>query len=205
MEAHTKSRPQVVLLDLGGVLVELSGVAEFGSMLGKSEVSEVWRTWLGSPAVRRFERGATDPDTFAQELVAELSLPIAPATFLERFATWARALYPGALTLIEQLRSQTTVACLSNTNDLHWQGPMRRFGLHGAFDQCFLSHQLGCLKPDRDVFDRVQQSLGVPAEAVLFLDDNQINVDAAREAGFDAHVAHGVTGAQAVLRRYALP
>jgi len=41
--------------------------------------------------------------------------------------------------------------------------------------------------------------LGCPAEQILFLDDNQINVDGARAAGLLAERAVGVTQAQAIL------
>lgn len=207
MDPTQRANPEVVLFDLGGVIVELSGVTEFGAMLGDKSLAEVWRTWLHSPAVRRFERGETGPEAFASELVSELDLPVRPDAFLIRYANWVRGLYPDALALIEGVRGSATVACLSNTNDLHWQGPMRRFGLHDAFDRCFLSHQMGRLKPDPDVFEYVLSALDVEPRSVLFLDDNQINVDAARQAGIDAHVVRGVRGnegAKALLQTYGL-
>src|SRR5437868_11058173 len=43
----------------------------------------------------------------------------------------------------------------------------------------FVSHLTGRIKPDADAFTHVLGSLGCPASAVLFLDDNRMNVAAA--------------------------
>ena len=150
--------------------------------------------------MRRFERGLCDPDVFAREIVAELDLPIEPSRFLERFATWPERLYPGAMALVSAVRRKVQVACLSNSNALHWAGPMREFGLHEAFDHTFVSHEMGTLKPDREAFDHVLQRLQAAPQHILFMDDNQINVDAARSSGIDAHRVRGIAEARALLR-----
>ena len=43
---------------------------------------------------------------------------------------------------------------------------------------------VGCRKPDREIYDIVLERLGLPAQACLFVDDVDVNVDAAREIGF---------------------
>ncbi len=48
------------------------------------------------------------------------------------------------------------------------------------------------------------EDLGVEAGRVLFLDDNQINVDGALAAGLQAEVTKGPIEAGAVLARYGL-
>jgi putative hydrolase of the HAD superfamily len=57
-------------------------------------------------------------------------------------------------------------------------------GWLAGFDFQFLSFQMGYVKPDREVFVRTAQLLDRPRESVLFLDDNAINVEVARAAGF---------------------
>ncbi len=46
--------------------------------------------------------------------------------------------------------------------------------------------------------------LGIEPGHILFLDDNQINVDGARAAGWSAEVAKGPAEAAAALERYGL-
>ena len=63
----------------------------------------------------------------------------------------------------------------------------------------FLSFQIGLLKPDADVFEYVSQAVGLSPARVLFLDDNLINVEAARHAGFEAIQVRGVNEARTSL------
>ncbi len=192
---------QVVLFDVGGVLVQLSGVTTVLSWVAdRWTPAEVWRRWLQSPAVRAFETGRTDADTFAAELVAELELGVAPRLFLQSFAGWPTGLYPGARELIARIPTHVTRALLSNSNALHWPRVLDEFGLGALFEHRFVSHLTGRIKPDRDAFEHVVSSLGCDAASIFFLDDNLMNVEAARDAGMQAAVATGIEGAEEALR-----
>jgi HAD superfamily hydrolase (TIGR01509 family) len=67
-----------------------------------------------------------------------------------------------------------------------------------------LSFELGLLKPDVTAFAQVASMLGVPAERVLFLDDNAVNVAGAAAAGFQAFRAAGVDEARQYLAEAAV-
>ena len=47
----------MVLFDLGGVLIELGGVAAMRELTGIESDDELWRRWLGCRWVRSYERG----------------------------------------------------------------------------------------------------------------------------------------------------
>lgn len=189
---------RVVLFDLGGVLFELGGVADFGRMIGESRPERIWEAWNSNPWVRAFERGKCDRQRFAQGLVDDLRLPLAPDAFLERFASWMIGPFAGAEELVREAAREASVGCVSNTNGVHW--PLQAAApLVDAFEHVFLSHQLGLVKPDSALFDRVVEATGHPPETILFLDDIESNVAAARAAGIDAYLALGVGGARDVL------
>jgi putative hydrolase of the HAD superfamily len=193
---------RVVLFDVGGVLVRLSGVATVMSWVAdRWTPADVWHRWLHSPAVRAFETGRIDADTFAADLVAELQLGVAPSVFLESFAGWPTGLFPGARELITRIPGHFTRALLSNSNSLHWPRVEGEFGLGALFEHRFVSHLTGRIKPDRDAFEHVVSSLGCDAASVFFLDDNLLNVEAARAAGMQGDVVTGVEGAERALRR----
>ncbi len=63
---------------------------------------------------------------------------------------------------------------------------------------------MGLVKPDRDAFDHAVSGLDCRAETILFLDDNTINVDAARAAGLNAEKARGPREARHVIAAYGL-
>jgi glucose-1-phosphatase len=196
---------KVVLFDVGGVLVQLSGVATvLGWVADRWTPAELWRRWLHSPAVRAFETGRTDATTFAADLVAELELGVEPALFLESFAGWPTGLYPGTRELLDRIPAHVTRALLSNSNALHWPRVEGEFGLGELIEHRFVSHLTGRIKPDRDSFEHVVSSLGCDAASVFFLDDNLMNVEAAREAGMQGAVAVGIEQAEQALRHAAV-
>jgi len=193
-----------VVFDLGGVLVELGGVREFGDMIGEPDDSLVWSRWLESPWVREYERGRCTTDAFADGLVQEFGLGCTPAEFLDRFRAWPKGLIGGATELVERVSRELPVACLSNTNALHWEHQADAFRLADLFPTRFLSHELDLIKPDREIYEHVVEALALPAESILFLDDNQPNVEAARAAGLRAERTIGPESARQHLERHGL-
>jgi putative hydrolase of the HAD superfamily len=195
---------EVVLFDLGGVLVELGGVGEMARFAGEDSEDELWRRWLECPWVRRFERGQCDAESFSHGMVEAWSLTVGPREFLEAFEMWPRGLLPGAHELVRSVATTIRVGCLSNTNSLHAQRQWTEFGIGELFHEHFFSHEMGLVKPDREAFDHVLAALERPGDRVLFLDDNQINVDGARAAGLRAERARGPSEARAVLEAFGL-
>lgn len=207
MDEHTNARaarknapPDVILFDLGGVLVEWDAVEPLIALcrrpLGRDEAR---RFWLESPWVRAFESGSCDADAFAAGVVAELSLGCSPAEFLAAFTSWDRGPSPGALELLDELAPRFFLACLSNNNAIHWSRLRDEFGLGARFRRCYISYETGKFKPDAAAFHHVRADLGVTAERILFLDDNPECVRAARGTGMEAQEAHGVAGTRAIL------
>jgi hypothetical protein len=69
----TSAATRVLLFDVGGVLVQLSGVETMLRWMGEEATSDrMWRMWLQSTPVREFERGRIGADEFAAAVTAEL-------------------------------------------------------------------------------------------------------------------------------------
>lgn len=68
------------------------------------------------------------------------------------------------------------------------------------FTREFYSCSLDVAKPDVAFFERVLHALNLRGNNVLFLDDRQENVEAARRVGLVAAVYAGESGAQALHR-----
>jgi putative hydrolase of the HAD superfamily len=182
--AQENRSDNVLLFDLGGVLVENRGREALSAMLPRPlPTHEMWRKWLDSRAVKQFESGRISADEFAATFVHEWEIGLEPSVFIGEFATWPKGLYEGAEALLARLKGEHHLACLSNTNAIHWA----RFPqLHALFDSCFLSHEMGHVKPDREAFEYPLARLGVPPADVWFFDDLLPNVEAALELGMNA-------------------
>ncbi len=189
---------KVLLFDLGGVLVQNNGPDALGALLPRPlPVQEMWRKWLDSQVVKQFERGRISPEEFAVGFVDEWEIGLDPSVFISEFASWPKGLYEGAEALLVRLKGDHHLACLSNTNAIHWA----RFPqLHALFDSCFLSHEMGHVKPDREAFEFPLARLGVLPADVWFFDDLTPNVAAAREVGMNAFQVDGFGEIVSILR-----
>ena len=200
---------KTLLFDLGGVLVELSGVANMMSWSDLTE-DEIWHRWTRSASVRKFESGECSADYFSRQIVLEFALTVSPESFLDAFAAWPVP-YPGACDLLEHLSSRFTLACLSNTNHLHWQRFENETELLSHFHITLPSHITGKVKPDAEVYYHALDVLDQKPESIFFMDDNQPNIESARQAGIQAELTRSLTGvvenleARGLLSGYTIP
>lgn len=185
------------MFDLGGVLVDLSGLDRFLVRHGLV-ADQFGPRWLGLGAGNDFECGLTSPEEFARAFLDEFELLLAPEQFLAEFAEWPSGLLPGAARLVEDLGDVVT-ATLSNTNSIHWSSSFSRRTLHALFDRHFPSFELGLAKPDVAIFERVVQLLETDPVEIAFVDDNLVNVEAARTVGLTAFHVQGPAEARAAL------
>jgi len=182
-----------LLFDVGGVLVELGGVEVILEWLGNTITAEqLWGRWLQSQAVRQFETGQIDAPAFAAGVIAEFGLAVDPQHFLESFVGWPTGLYPGTLEMLARIPRRYRRALLSNSNALHWPRVLDEMGLGAAVEHHFVSHQTGRIKPDREAFEHVLESLGTQPAQVLFFDDNALNIEAAQSLGMHAVRVRGL-------------
>jgi len=192
---------QAVLFDMGGVIVQLDSLV---NVLGPSTlaVDDVWTGWILSEAVQSFERGRCGLDEFAEAIVDELGLVGTPQEFVDRFKRFPMGLYPGAVELVESVPATVTTGVLSNTSALHWDHQADGETVRGLCDHAYLSYEIGLAKPGHEIFDYAVADLGVSADSVLFIDDNQINVDGGIAAGLQAGLAKGPEQAMLVLQEF---
>jgi len=181
----------VLLFDLGGVLIDFAGFEEMGPLLTEPLPRATVRTrWIRSEAVRLFERGEISPRQFADQSLVEWSLTMAPEAFLDLFTRWARGLYPGAEQLLGRIRKGYRLACLSNSNELHT--PLHREAIQPFIERCFFSNEIGSVKPEAQIFEHAIRKLGTDAGRIAFFDDTAVNVEAAKAAGLKAFLVDGI-------------
>lgn len=192
---------RAVLFDMGGVVIQLQPLAH---VLGPTPLSpeEIWNVWILSEAVQSFETGKCSVEQFATAIVDELSLQGTSDEFIDRFKRFPQGLFPGAVEMVASVPDDVVKGVLSNTNALHWDHQIDNEVVRGLFDREYLSYALGLAKPEREIFDHAVADLGLDASQVLFIDDNQINIDGAKAAGLQVGLAKGPVEGNKVLQRF---
>lgn len=189
----------VIVFDLGGVLLDISGVQAILEWRNHQEnLPEFWLKWINSPSVRGFESGQIEADQFIEGVVTEFELPVDGKTFAQSYASWIKGMFSGAEQLLTQLKPNYQLACLTNTNSLHWPEVIKT-GVIDFIDTPFVSFEMGEVKPEIAIYQIMLAQLNVEPQRVLFLDDNQVNVDAANACGICAYKAVGLEQVKQVL------
>jgi len=174
---------KAVVFDIGGVLCRLNPPAD---LFDPATVEQI------TPAVHNLDAGEVAPDDFIDYAASVSGKPADEIAGV--FDGWIGEAYPDLERLIDDLHAAgLTTACLSNTNARHWgvlvgdpeadppvagRVPLDR--LHHRF----ASFQLGRRKPLRDIYDHAAALLALPPASLIFFDDTEANVAAARDAGW---------------------
>ena len=190
---------EALVFDLGGVLIEFGGFEALAALLPEPLGSaEIRSRWIASPAVTAFERGHIGPREFGERFVAEWPISLSAEDFVEAFRSWVLPLSDEARALVADLAGRRRIACLSNCNELHWEtlGPP----VEEHFEHAFVSFQLGLAKPDRRIFEHMVSALRVAPERIVFFDDTDENVAAARNLGIRSECVRGLEDLRARLR-----
>ena len=199
---RSSTEVQVLLFDLGGVLVEYSGVEGLGALLPTPmSEAEVRSRWSECGQTSAFCLGHIGSQDYSVGFCQTWQIDLPPEQFLHEFRSWARRLYPGAAELLTSLRMRYRIAVLSNSNEAHWDRTMNELGMAALCDDAISSHHVGLAKPDTHIFQLTLSRLGVEPGRVAFFDDSAANVEAARATGMRAFHVRGIDQVRATLAR----
>ena len=101
------------------------------------------------------------------------------------------ALDEDLINYLRNLRPHYKTALLSNAWDDLRQMIEEIWKIDDAFDQILISAEVGLVKPDRLIYERIISDLGVKPTEAVFVDDFPQNVEAAKAAGLEAIHFHG--------------
>ncbi len=194
----TMHPPRVVCVDLGGVVVRICRSWHEGCAAANIAVRGDWGSSddptqpLRHAAIDRYQRGLTSYAAFLDELSA-LSRGLYTTDEIDRIHMgWILGDYPAIADLFARIRAAgVPVACLSNTNDAHWQQMRATSAAFAAIDLHHASHLLALNKPDSAIYEAFERATGFAAHEIFFADDLIENVRAAEARGWQAiHIDH---------------
>ena len=202
--------PDFVFLDLGQVIVSFDRDRAIAQAIATSggDPAAVAEMLLDLDWHDALERGAVDWAGFHAEFCQRTGTTPDSAT-LARAVSDMFSLKIDMLPLITRLtRAGCGLGILSNTCGPHWDHLTQVAGygvLKNGFDTIVLSHEVGCRKPEPEIFATAARMAGAAPERIFFTDDIEQHVVAARAAGWDAEVFTSAIGLAEALTRRGLP
>jgi putative hydrolase of the HAD superfamily len=211
--ASADNHIEAVISDFGGVLTNRlveafaafqddSGISMEQLGRGMQRVSER----DGEYPLFRLERGELSEARFLDDLCWGLEAELGHRPTLHRFREiYFEALRPNQpmLDLMQELRGRGYRMAILTNNVREWEPLWRaKLPVDEIFELVVDSAFVGMRKPDPPIYHLTLERLGgVPAQRALFVDDNEGNIEAARELGMRA--VHFRSNEQAIpeLRR----
>lgn len=137
-----------------------------------------------------YDEGKLSGIAFWQKLIRDAKLDLGPSAVEELNDCDARMWTTQNPAMVAwQLRLKDhgiRTAILSNMGDSVLDSIKRKFAWISHFDVLVWSYQLHMAKPDPEIYLYTLQQLGTRPDETLFLDDKQVNIDAALDLGMKA-------------------
>jgi putative hydrolase of the HAD superfamily len=189
--AVTRPVSKVVLIDLGGVLIDdhlPAAAAAWGARLGISQRAFLAAVFGGSDDQVLIGR-VSEPEWWG---IVAARLRAGPALLAElRQDLASREVWDQALVaLLRRLRAHARTAIVSNA----WPGTrarMSRAGMLDITDEVVLSCEAGYAKPDPRIYHVALRQLQASPGSALFIDDTPGHVVAAQALGMTGHLHTG--------------
>ena len=132
-------KPKVLLFDLGGVIVRWTGLEELSALTGLSR-DEVLATFELSDIFKAYQIGQCDDASFITALISEFKLDKSPSRDDASLANMGRRNLYRHQRGPHHTAAKHTIACLSNTNALHWAWLENHIATADYFDYSYASH-----------------------------------------------------------------
>ena len=181
-----------LIFDLGGVIITLApdeALRRFKS-LGLENAEEQMDAYTQMGIFGQLEEGKISAEAFREELSRQVGREVTYDECRHAWLGYVKEVPQRNLDVLQRLRSEGyRLILLSNTNPfmMSWvRSP--EFDGHGHsidyyMDACYLSYQLGVMKPDTEFFHRVLMTEKIMASETLFIDDGPRNVATASQMG----------------------
>jgi len=185
---------KAIIFDIGGVLIELDPgrcVQAFKNDLGFKRITEILDPSHQKGIYGDMEAGILPADEFRRLILAESRPDARPEDVDKAMAALLVGMREETVELIKRLRERYPLYLLSNNNPISMARTyqiMRENGIEPetSFRGQFISWEMKMLKPSKEIYLEAVRRVGFPAEEILFIDDNQANVDAAASVGMQA-------------------
>ncbi|MBK7227755.1 MAG: HAD family phosphatase [Ignavibacteriales bacterium] len=182
-----KRKYSAIVFDLGQVIVPFD-YKYFVEKVNKHK-SGIGETFLelynqNYSIHRNYEKGLITEAVFISKMLEYLDDCIDGETFCKYWSD-IFSVDEKVVSLLPELKKRFKLFLISNTNSIHKKYGFEHYEFLKLFDKLFLSHEVGFIKPEKEIYQAVEKVSGFPSEEHIFIDDILEYVNVAKSLGWD--------------------
>ena len=192
----------VILFDVGGVLLTNGwDHGERAAAVEKFHMDAADLNARNEEVFAAWDRGEITMDDYLNFTVFHEPRSFSREEFVAFLLDQSRLLPDGALDILKELAASGKFILGALNNEAREPNDYRfnKFGLRSYFDVTLSSCYLGMRKPEEAIFRLAIDVMGGKSERILFIDDRQENVEAARAMGIVAILFKGANALRSEL------
>lgn len=183
----SKRKYSAIVFDLGQVIVPFD-YKYFVEKVNKHK-SGIGETFLelynqNYSIHRDFEKGLITEAVFISKMLEYLDGCIDGETFCKYWSD-IFSVDEKVVSLLPELKKRFKLFLISNTNSIHKKYGFEHYEFLKLFDKLFLSHEVGFIKPEKEIYQAVEKVSGFPSEEHIFIDDILEYVNVAKNLDWD--------------------
>ncbi|MCF7921594.1 MAG: HAD family phosphatase [Candidatus Marinimicrobia bacterium] len=189
---NPQQKIKAIFFDIGGVLVKVDSsgsIHKLSEELGLS--SEKIKQGMTRELLNAYEKGHLTSNQFYEQLL--INYDSQQTMDMDTFKSyWQDVLFPCAesVAFLQRACQDFPVWLLSNTNDFHYDLLIQDFPFMKWVTGGTYSFMVGSMKPEPLIYETAIKQSGFRPEEILFIDDLEVNIQAANHLGI--HVIHYV-------------
>lgn len=184
-----------VIFDIGNVLIEWQPERFFDATVGEGRRREMFAAIDLHDINDEVDRGANFRDTIYAAADANPEFRAEVRMWHDNWLELATPAIPQSVRILRSLRAKgVPVFALTNFGIQTFEIAEPVYPFLGEFDRRYISGHMGVIKPDAEIYQRLEDDCGIDPATLLFTDDLIDNIRAANARGWQTHLFEGPQG-----------
>jgi 2-haloacid dehalogenase len=184
-----------VIFDIGNVLIEWQPERFFDATVGEGRRREMFEAIDLHDINDEVDRGANFRDTIYAAADANPEFRAEVRMWHDNWLELATPAIPQSVRILRSLRAKgVPVFALTNFGIQTFEIAEPVYPFLGEFDRRYISGHMGVIKPDAEIYQRLEDDCGIDPATLLFTDDRIDNIRAANARGWQIHLFEGPQG-----------
>lgn len=196
---------KALLFDLGNVIINISfqNALEIWAYHSGVDRAVLAARFTADEAYRRHERGEISSKVYFASLRDSLKIDLSDEQFREGWNAIFLGEFSQTVSLLKKLKAKMPLYAFSNINPTHKAFAVEHYpDTLKLFRKVFCSSDMGMRKPEARAFAHVASDMGFAPNEILFFDDTEENIHAARDFGMRAVLVNSPDDVQAALAAF---